>query len=66
MFNRSEISFQYSLAPLSMSLAGADGTLRKTTPKSVFLHKLEKEVQLVTEYFKDSIPHMSANIILYC
>ena len=37
-----------------MSLAEADGTLKKT-PKSVLLHKLEKDVEAVTEYPSDSV-----------
>ena len=48
MFNRSEISFQYPLTPLSISLAEADETLKKTPAKSV-LHKLEKDVKLTAE-----------------
>ena len=55
MFNRSEMSFQYPLAPLPMSLAEADKTLKKTPPKSVLLHKLEKDVEPVTEYLKYNV-----------
>ena len=46
--------FSYPLGPLPMSLAEADGTLKKT-PKSVLLHKLEKDVEAVTEYPSDSV-----------
>ena len=37
-----------------MSLAEAEGTLKKT-PKSVLLHKLEKDVEPVTDYPRDSV-----------
>ena len=46
--------FSYPLGPLPMSLAEVDGTLKKT-PKSVLLHKLEKDVEPVTEYPSDSV-----------
>ena len=36
MFNRSEISFQYPLAQLSVFLADADGTLKKTRQSQFF------------------------------
>ena len=37
-----------------MSLAEADGTLKKTS-KSVVLHKLERDVEPVTEYPSDNV-----------
>ena len=54
MFKRSEISFQHPLATLSMPLAEADRSLKNPAPKSVSLHKLEKDVELVRQYLKDS------------
>ena len=48
-----ESLFNYPLAPLSMSLAEADGTL-KNPPKSVLLHKLEKDVEPVIKYLSYS------------
>ena len=47
--------FNYLLAPLSISLAEADGTLKRTPPKSVLLHKLEKDVEPVTKYLNNSV-----------
>ena len=46
--------FNCPLGPLPMSLAEAEGTLKKT-PNSVLLHKLEKDVEPVTEYPRDSV-----------
>ena len=45
--------FSYPLAPLSMSLTETDEILKKSTKVSV-LHKLEKDVEPVTEYLNDS------------
>ena len=47
MFSKSEISFQYPLSQLSMSLAEPDGT-----HQSQFFHK---DVEHGTEYLKDSV-----------
>ena len=46
--------FSYPLAPLSMSLTETDEILKKSTKVSVLLHKLEKDVEPVTEYLNDS------------
>ena len=46
--------FSYPLAPLSMSLTETDEILKKSTKVGVLLHKLEKDVEPVTEYLNDS------------